>query len=291
MTQHRAVRQVAFILVRKFFAGHFVYRFFLLVVYLKCRGTLFNEILAGHVMKPPFSQPFALSMGPQQCGVDWVEGYFKARRDICLPDVKETCFFDRHYDRGESFYFSHFLPQTSHIYVAELTTTVFDVPDAPARVRATLGDHVKLLCLLRHPVERAYAAYRDFARYGIVSGPIDEAVDQAPQILHSSRYADHLSRWFQVFDRKQVKTLFYEDLVRDPGHYAGELCAAMGIAYSQPAAEKQGIFAALAKLINGNTKTPLEEQERHWLGLRLGSEISNLEKVLGHSVPQWRPNN
>jgi hypothetical protein len=241
-------------------------------------------------MNSPFSKPFALAMGPQLCGTDWLEAYLQGRGDICLPQgVKETFFFDRHFTRGDDFYFSHFRESNNQLLIMELATTVFDVPEAAARVNDLVGPKIKLLCPLRHPVDRAYAAYQEFLRYGIVSGPVSEAADQAPQILHSSRYADHLARWIDIFGAAAIKIVYYEDLIRDPAHYVGEVCAALGIPYKAPADKSRfsGMLERLASGLGGREPAGSDDN-RHWLQERLEPEMVRLEKLLGHGIRAWQ---
>src|SRR5262245_58826198 len=114
-----------------------------------------------------FGKPAALSIGPQRCGTSRIHDYFKARGDVCLPDVKEIFYFDRHFQRGPEFYAEHFKIEPQHRLVMELTTTAFDNPDAPDHVHTLFGTDVKLICPLRNPVERSKAIYADYIKYGL----------------------------------------------------------------------------------------------------------------------------
>lgn len=179
-----------------------------------------------------FAKPFALSIGPQASGADLIRGYFKTRGDVVLPDVQEIFYFDRHVQRGPEFYRGHFQYREAARLFMEVTTTAFDHPQAPERVRALLGPDVKLFCPLRDPVERAAAAYRHYLRYGIVKGGIEEACEQAPQILHASRYSEHLGPWLDVF--KTIHFIPYSALAERPADTLSDLCDFLDIPYSSP---------------------------------------------------------
>lgn len=252
-----------------------------------------------------FEIPFALSIGPQRCGTGWLERYMRRRGDICLPEsVKEIFFFDRHYHRGPEFYLSHFHPLDKHILAMELTTTAFDVPDAPRNAYNLLGKEIKLACLLRHPVDRALAVYHDYLHYGIVSGPIAEAVDQAPQILFGSRYADHLERWFERFGEQQVEIFLYETLEKDPAAFARQVCDFLALSFIPPAADihltpmhnlspaKPRLGAILEGFVGANKKGGKEGRrdtpDIRWLAERLSGEQERLEKLIGRVIPHWR---
>jgi hypothetical protein len=254
-----------------------------------------------------FDRHFALSIGPQRCGTAWLEQYLRGRGDVCLPHgVKELFFFDRLQDRGPEFYASHFHPEPRHSLVMELTTTAFDAVDAPRQVRKLLGAETDLLCPLRDPVERAYAVYQDYVRYGIVSGGIAEAVEQAPQILFSSRYAEHLERWIEGFGVGRIKIVFYEDLLADPETYAHKVSAALSLPkrtpvyqtqpalppVDRPLQEKRDLLAFLQGFkLRAGRHMPLNqvqaETDRLWLRERLGPETERLRALFKDVSPPW----
>jgi len=206
-----------------------------------------------------FDRPFALCIGPQRAGTSWLDRYLRHRGDICMPSgVKEIFFFDRHFERGFSFYKSHFAPQKDDKLIMEISTTSFDHEDAPKRVFDTLGKNITLICPLRNPVIRSYSLYLHYLRYGIVKGSLKEACFQNPQIIESSKYAKNLKRWLDYYPEDQIKILFQEDLEKSQDTYVKKVCEAMGIPYKPVADEassrynvttysKSGLLAAVAQ--------------------------------------------
>ena len=240
-------------------------------------------------MEKPFDRPAVLSIGPQGCGVRWVYDYMKARGDVCLPrDAREIFYFDRHFQRGPEFYTSHFQVEPQHKVVMELSTTAFDSPEAPDQVFKLFGADVRLICPLRHPVERSKAIYDDYVRYGLVKGGLEEAVEQVPQILFSSRYADRLEPWLTQFGLKNIHIVLYETLERDPAVFAAEFCALAGIDYMPP--QKGGFMEKLKALMpkKNQPDSGLSRQEEQWLKSRLQQEIPVLEKRLGMNLTAWK---
>lgn len=190
-----------------------------------------------------FLIPFGLLMGPQRAGTTWVDRYLRSRGDICLPEeVKEVFFFDRNFTRGVDFYKSHFALKPNHKLAIEITATSFDHPEAPERVETIFGKYLKLVCPLRHPITRSYSLYLHYLRYGIVSGSLQEAVAQVPQIIESSRYADHLSRWFDIFGRNNINIIYQEELESDQRNFVKKLCKGLDINFIEPSEEVQGRY-------------------------------------------------
>ena len=261
-----------------------------------------------------FDQSFALSIGPQRAGVSWIEVYLRDRGDVCMPEqVKEIFFFDRHYERGAEFYFKHFNVQPQHKICMELTTTAFDHGESPKRVFSMFGDRVKLFCPLRHPVERSYSLYLHLLRYGIVSGSLQDAVEHAPQILNSSRYAHHLEKWFEFFPPQQIHLLFQEELEANAEGFVRELCSVLDLDYiaarvdiddrynitdlpRYPNMKSLSHFVSkmgLGKMMSGRKIFDVKRQQisRHdheWLSDRLVREIEALETLTGKQIDCWR---
>lgn len=227
-----------------------------------------------------FEKPFVLSIGPQRAGADMIYTYLKNRGDVCLPaDAKEIFFFDRHYLRGVEFYQSNFTPTPMHKIIAEITTTSFDCPDTPARVFDICGGDVTLLCPLRHPISRSYAVYKDYLDYKIVTGDIEHAIDETPQILYASRYADHLERWFNVFGQDKIKILFAEDAMENKEAYFKKLCDSVGLTFNP----------AMMNDVKINPPEKDADQETlKCLQHRLRGEISKLENLLGKTITAWK---
>ncbi len=240
-------------------------------------------------MNKLFDKPVALTIGPQGCGVPWIYDYMEARGDVCLPaTAREIFYFDRHYQRGPEFYAEHFKPEPKHKIIMELTTTAFDNPEAPDQVFKLLGADVKLICPLRHPVERSKAVYADYARYGLVRGGIEKAVEEVPQILYASRYAERLEPWFVQFGRENIHIVFYETLESDPDAFAAEFCALAGLDFMPP--RPKNIWQRFTGLIKPLPEevSLLSSREEKWLGARLAQEIPLLEKHLNQPLNGWK---
>lgn len=159
--------------------------------------------------------PTALFVGPMKSGTSWIDDYLRYRADICLPEkVKETFFFDRHYDRGIDWYKSFFYgyDRNSHRLVAEVAPSLFHVDESIIRtIRADLGD-VPIIVTLRDPIKRSWSHYLHMRR-GYTNKPFQEAIGEFPEILEASFYQDRLSFWRSHFSK--VIVVYQELLTND----------------------------------------------------------------------------
>jgi hypothetical protein len=174
-------------------------------------------------------------MGPQRAGTSWLDLYMRSRGDVCMPeDVKEIFYFDQLYTRDLDFYAGHFDPAPGQKMIMEISTTAFDTPVAPANVYNTFGQELTLICPLRNPVYRSYSLYRHYLRYGLVRGSLREAVEQIPQIVTSSRYAEHYMRWCDQFPDLSIPIVLQEDMEAELWAYVQQVCESLKLSYMPP---------------------------------------------------------
>jgi hypothetical protein len=111
--------------------------------------------------------------------------------------------------------------------VGEASPLYLFSPEAPARIRARLPN-VRLIAILRNPVEQAYSHYL-YARKEMIEPLADflAALDAQRarsdahwqplfQYIDFARYNVQLRRYFEQFQRDQLRIFLYEDFDADP---------------------------------------------------------------------------
>ena len=164
--------------------------------------------------------PNFLIIGAQKAATSWLAQCLGEHPDVFMAEQKEIHFFNHYFDRGLVWYESHFSEWTGQTTVGEATPGYLSHPDAPGRIKATLGGGVKLIASLRHPVDRAYSAYWHHVRLGKipVNADFHTALEQDDQVGLRSRgdYFTHLSRYLEYFQREDLLILIYEEIKGDP---------------------------------------------------------------------------
>jgi len=177
--------------------------------------------------------PKVLFVGPPRTGTTWIWEYLRARGDIVLPEgVKETWFFSSMFHKGVDWYASHFKHREDCFAVIEVDPTLFSHPEAPRRVHKVLGSDVMIVVTVRDPVERSWSHYLHARRYGWTKKPLEQAIEEIPDIIEASRYSKHISHWVSAFGEEQVAILSYEILRLDPLKFVKQICLAMEIPYA-----------------------------------------------------------
>jgi hypothetical protein len=106
--------------------------------------------------------------------------------------------------------------------VGEASPIYLECPQAPGRIRELLPAS-RLICSLRHPVDRAYADYLMYLwRRGWRFEPERDLTATSAwarpdsRWMQVSRYHEQLSRYFEIFPREQIHVFLIDDLKRDP---------------------------------------------------------------------------
>ncbi len=157
--------------------------------------------------------PNFLGIGTQRGATTWLFNCLREHPEIFVPDIKEVSFFDVYYEKGISYYESFFQDTKGYKAVGEITPDYLYCRHCPERIARHLPD-VKMIVILRNPVDRAFSAYNFFFRNepGLT---FREAMLREPSLLEKGLYYEQLKRYFAYFRRDAFLILLYEDLSND----------------------------------------------------------------------------
>ena len=190
--------------------------------------------------------PSFIIIGAKKCGTTSVFYYLSKHSNVGASIRKEISYFDINFAKGNLWYKSFFpisLPgnESPYLLTGEATASYICHPQAPQRIAKVLPQ-VKLIALLRNPVDRAYSHYHHTKRMGREDLSFEEAIKQeefrVKQIekienniyklrgnyhkaynytyLSSGLYAEQLENWFSQFNKKQLLILKSEDYFSHP---------------------------------------------------------------------------
>ena len=185
--------------------------------------------------------PDFLIIGAQKCGTTSLYNYLIQHPQIVPALQKEVHFFDLNFDKGLDWYQSQFQPLDSHnhLITGEASPYYIFHPLVPERVHQ-LFPKVKLIVLLRNPVERAISHYYHEVRLGYETMGLEEAIasestrlrgevekiiadgnyysfnHQHYTYLSRGIYFDQLHTWMKFFPPEQFLIILSEDLFINP---------------------------------------------------------------------------
>ena len=194
--------------------------------------------------------PDFIIIGAQRCGTTSLYRYLCTHPAIGRAAKKEVHFFDNSFKKSinsyriyfQTFFYKYYRQQISHqaLLTGEASPYYLFHPLAPHRISQSLP-RVKLIVLLRNPVDRAYSHYWHEVRRGKETLSFEEAIEREPERLWGQRerlifhdgayysathqhfsylargiYVDQLSVWQRLFPKEQFLILRSEEFYADP---------------------------------------------------------------------------
>ena len=241
--------------------------------------------------------PDFLVIGAQKAGTTALYAYLRWHPGITGPAWKEVSFFDRHWWRGDDWYRGQFPPRSKGRLVGEASPSYLFHPLAPERVRSLVPD-VRLVALLRDPVDRAYSQYQYEVSLGRepltfedalaaeeerVRGEVERLVADPRAFsrawwdhTYAARglYAEQLERWLAVFPPEQLLVAATEDLGARPEETYSSILAFLGAAPHR--------LDSYPRVFDRDYE-PMRPETRAALAARFDEPNRRLERLLGRT--------
>lgn len=255
--------------------------------------------------------PSFMVIGGQRCGTTTIFKLLAEHPQVLRPPVeKGTDYFTLYYSRGFDWYRSHFalslpprmrLTKSGSAISFEACTYYMFHPLALERIARCLPQ-VRLVAMLRDPVERAYSAYKhEFAR-----GFETEADFYRALMLEDERMEGELARIAQNVDYESIPHRHHA--YRRRGQYAEQLERAYavfpknrihiidsGLFFADPATEYSRLLDFLQlesysprsfPRYNARPGKPIPDAARAFLSQHYVEHDARLARLLGHA-PSW----
>jgi hypothetical protein len=201
------------------------------------RWRVGTRLVIGHTLGRLQSRmrPSFLIIGAPKAGSTALFKYMELHPQIVAPQVKEIQFFDHRYWLGEPWYATYFPPRThgDDRTTFEATANYVYHPACAARIHA-YDPSIKLIAVLRNPIDRAYSNWNwriglGWHNFGyetfdaMVRGEIDAIArngtgypgNTAPKYLQRGLYAEQLEPYFALFPGEQIRVIDSTALRRD----------------------------------------------------------------------------
>jgi len=188
-------------------------------------------------MKPNF-----LIIGAQRAGTTSLYENLVKHPNVIPASIKEIHFFDNNFKSGLDWYESHFSSSQNSknlekAITGEASPYYIFHPLVPQRM-AKIFPEIKLIALLRNPIDRAFSHYHHEVRLGFEKLSFEEAIkaekdrlkDQLKMVLdgiysfnhqhfsYLSRgiYVEQLRKWEKFFSKDQILILNSKDFFNNP---------------------------------------------------------------------------
>ena len=238
----------------------------------------------------PVEFPNFIIIGSQRCGTTSLYSYLTQHPQILSPIKKEVDFWSWHFNRGVNWYLSHFppLPQGQHFVTGEASPSYLDFSDTPSRIFSAFPQ-VKLIVLLRNPVDRAISQYHRWVSLNWEHRSFEEAINDELERLKSNpdhiigeepgnylsrgRYVEFIKKWLEFFPREQLLIVKSEDFYGDTALVMKKILEFLGLPeYYLPeyANSNPGIYSSVSESMRcwiNDYFLPYNQQLEEFLGM------------------------
>lgn len=290
--------------------------------------------------------PSFIVIGAPKAGTTSLFHYLQHHPAIYLPKQKELHFFsykwleknvtgpgDKHAlayaCQTINDYTSHFKGASTHQHVGEISPSYLYFSETAEAIQQTLGA-IKIVVILRNPISKAHSQYMHLVRDNreqleFYDALMTEASRRAAgwsdfwRYAGSSLYSSKLEHFLNVFGQENVKTIFFEELIKQPTRVLHALCDFLEIS-SEPFAQLSsnqafnpsgkpksrrlasllarpsfaktivktalpGTVLAKIRAMNTGAKGEVDEHSRTYLEQYFAEDLKRLEDILERPLP------
>jgi tetratricopeptide (TPR) repeat protein len=201
------------------------------------RNSCYYNTIASHPNLAEFDwstkksqEPDFIIIGMAKCGTSSLFQYLREHPQILLPHKKEINFFNNNFNRGVDWYLAHFpaITDREDFLTGEASPYYLSTPEVDRRI-FQLFPNVKLIILLRNPVERTISEYYHSFNRGLQKKSLLEIINSEKEYLArvsetesiyefgyllNSIYVDRIQRWMSIFPQENIlileSKLFFE---------------------------------------------------------------------------------
>jgi len=272
-------------------------------------------------------------VGAPKAGTTSLYEYLKDIPGIFMSPVKEPKYFSevhivpgfsqkKRLDKKQ--YLSLFNRVKDEKIIGEASPGNLMDPKAPFLIH-DINPTAYILISLRDPVARLFSSYLMYIRIGNFHLSFHEEIENSmknrPRWLESGRYYDSVKRYLELFGSKHVKTLIFEEWIKNPTNTVQEILQFLGINYEidhfneeahNPFSVSRGSVATsimgsgkikglVEKYLSSSTrrilkekiltnkqeKPKMEKKDRDFLIDFYKDDVKKLANLLGRKLP-WR---
>lgn len=191
-------------------------------------------------------KPNVLCVGFAKCGTTTLYDILKQHPDIYLSKIKEPIYYgDKQLieQKGFKWYLKRYYPKRiSKKVIMEINPILARDVD-PKQIKLDYGKDVKIIFLIRNPIERLYSEFKmnlvDGTCFPVVSDNLGNSTKKMfdkwvkdnffrykntyrlrdshlSKLCESGDYYNKINKYITTFGKRNVKIIFFEDLVKNP---------------------------------------------------------------------------
>ena len=173
-----------------------------------------------------------MCIGAQRAGTTWLHNLLASHPRVYVPTRrKEIHYYDWYYHRGLNWYRSFFPHQNQaqkYAALGEVTPDYLYESEAPKRIAET-NPEIKLIVMLRNPIDRAFSHYRLLVRDYNCTTSFRDIIRENGDVVQRGFYSRYLKPFRQVFGPGRILPLIFEKVLGDFSSSRRSLATFLGV--------------------------------------------------------------
>jgi hypothetical protein len=251
---------------------------------------------------PPL--PNFLIIGAQKSATRWLRAHLGEHPEVFAADRELRFFNGARFEQGLDRYRTNFEGWNGEPVVGEATPSYMMWREDPARISARIDESlpgVRLIALLRNPVDRTYSAFIHHMRAGRIPPDADllERIRSVPPeedrlgLITGGWYTASLAPYFERFGDR-LKVFLHDEVTEKPGRVYVEAVEHVGASptFMPPGLRRvrhSGRPPAESGYAGEGGRRALTDGERAELYGYFREDVERLEELLERDLSLWRP--
>ena len=250
---------------------------------VRLRSLIEKPLQARGVLRPPRLPDF-LGIGAQKSGTTWLHAQLAEHPQLFLPAEKEVHYFDWNFHRPLSSYAAHFR-QAGDRVAGEITPGYAVLPDERIRFVARIMPRIRIIYLMRDPIERAWSqvVMNEIELGGTDPASVSDddwiARVREPRVRQRGDHLAVLDAWSRYVPAEQRFIGFFEEIATDPAGLLGRVHQFLGVEPRPPA--DTGV-------VRRGVRLPMPDRVRDALVEMLEPELAALADRFGEPCRTWQ---
>jgi hypothetical protein len=181
-----------------------------------------------------------IGIGAAKSGTTWLADCLRLHPDIFIPKEKELDYFNAkrpyynqlpniNHTQPVSWYHASFKEKNKTQIAGEFSPAYLNTLGT-AQAIYDYNPHVKIIAILRSPLEQLQSLYLFFRQKGFIKPmSFEEAIFTNDEMLEGCFYYKQLKPYFDLFPREQIKIVLYDELKADRKAFFLEILSFLGV--------------------------------------------------------------
>ncbi|MGH3087655.1 MAG: hypothetical protein ACRDSJ_10110 [Rubrobacteraceae bacterium] len=249
--------------------------------------------------------PTFLIIGAQKSATRWLRAHLGEHPEVFTADTELSFFNGQRFEQGLDWYRTQFEGWNGEPIVGEATPAYMmwreGIAGTAARIDESLPG-VRLMALLRNPVDRTYSAFVHHMRRGRIPADADllGRIRSIPperdelSLITGGWYAESLAPYFERFGER-LRVFLHDDVAENPERLYEQALEHVGASPGFLPTELRRVrysgrtpkTSSYAE--DGGGRRELRSGEREEIYAYFSSDVQRLEEMLGRDLRSWRP--